>query len=98
MSYDVSIGSEGFNYTSNMAQFFRDFGVYPPDWKGRSRAEVAAEINAALLRIMEIPTAELAEDYDAPNGWGDVTSAIEFLTKVRDAGLAIIPNTVEVSW
>lgn len=98
MSYDVYIGHEWANYTSNMGQFFRDFGVYPPDWKGRPRREVALEINAALIKIVEIPTPELAEKYDAPNGWGDVESAIQFLIKIRDAGLAPIPETVEVSW
>lgn len=98
MSYDVYVGGEGHNYTSNLRAFFIDFHVYPPDWKGRPRAEVAAEIEAglAMIRSNDLPT--LRAEYNPPNGWGSVDSAIEWLSEVRVSCLRELPEMVGVSW
>jgi hypothetical protein len=46
MSYDVAVLDEDFNYTSNLGQFFKDFGAWPGDWEGKHRSEVAERIEA----------------------------------------------------
>lgn len=94
MSYDV--GTQ--NYTANMAGFFRDFGAYPPDWNGRPATSVVADITEALTEIVQRHRGELAATYDAPNGWGDVGGAVEFLWDVRDDLRADLDQTVGVWW
>lgn len=98
MSYDVYIGTADLNITSNMARFFRDFGVYPPDWDGRNRKQVAAEIDAALEKISACDPDELAAEYDDPNGWGSAPIAVEWLQRVAAEGHYEMPDTVQVSW
>ncbi len=98
MSYDISIGQGWHNYTSNMAAFFRDFGVYPPDWNGMKRSEVAKSIEAGLEKISQHEIADLASKYDAPNGWGSVETAVGFLRSVLVDANAVMPEVVEVSW
>lgn len=96
MSYDVTVGGESFNYTSNMRPFFKQFGVYPPDWAGRTRHEVARDIGKALERIQSLEPSVLRAGYDNPNGWGSVDTAVAFLRQVREA--CLVPDRVEVFW
>lgn len=98
MSYDVAVGGESFNYTSNMRPFFRQFGVDPKQWAGRHRHVVASEIAKALEQIATIEPSVLRAGYDSPNGWGSVETAVEFLREVRAACLYEPPEWVEVSW
>lgn len=101
MSYDVTINGEWFNYTSNMHQFFQDFGVYPPDWQGQHHTKVATSIRMALEVIRSQDPVELAVKYDAPNGWGSVESAIDWLERIAaasDKAWNPPPELVEVSW
>lgn len=85
MSYDIDVSNEEFNYTVNMRQFFVDFDVFPKDWDGVHRDEVAAQIDHALKLIGMHDIELLKEAYDSPNGWGKVENAITFLRKVRAA-------------
>lgn len=85
MSYDVEVYGEEFNYTYNMARFFKDFDVYPPSWNGKDRTEVAKQIEAGIARIEAEDFEELAEDYNSENGWGDIHTALQFLRKVKAA-------------
>lgn len=98
MSYDVVVGPDWYNYTSNMSRFFRDFDVYPPDWDGRDRFEVADKIDHALESISVNRIETLKAEYDTPNDWGHMETAIEFLKKVRDSCRREIPQKVSVSW
>lgn len=98
MSYDVDAGTDWHNYTSNMRRFFSDFDVYPPDWDGVDRFEVADRIDKALESISANRIETLKAEYDAPNGFGHVETAIEFLEKVRDSCRREIPQKVSVSW
>jgi hypothetical protein len=97
MSYDVDAGIDSHNYTSNMRQFFVDFGVYPPSWNGKDRNVVADEIDGALASIEANRLETLKAEYNAPNGWGDVETAIKFLRSVRNSCRREIPQTVHVS-
>lgn len=98
MSYDIDVYGESRNYTSNMAQFFRDFNVYPPNWDGKNRDQVAAEISNGLADIYSWPMSILKLKYDAPNGWGDVASAITLLEDIHRFCTMKHDETVEVSW
>jgi hypothetical protein len=98
MSYDVTAGGEWFNITSNMRDFFKRFDVYPPDWHEKTRAEVAATIDRALDEIRSLDIEDLQAEFDASNGWGNVPTTVDWLRRVRDACVAEIPDTVEVSW
>lgn len=96
MSYDIDAGAESHNYTYNMYQFFKDFDAYPPSWDGVDRYTVATRIDGALARIQARNVADLRARYDAPNGWGDVPTAIAFLERVRASCRQEIPSTVRV--
>lgn len=85
MSFDVEANGEHFNITYNMAPFLQRFGVHPRAWNGRERFEVAEEIRAALAEIAKYPVGQLAEQYDAPNGWGTVVGTIRWLEQVAHA-------------
>ena len=96
MSYVVQAGTDCHNYTYNLRRFFKDFGVYPPEWDGMDRYEVAEKIDAALESIEANRIETLKAEYDAPNGWGDVETAIDFLQSVRDSCRQEIPRKVRV--
>lgn len=96
MSYDVDAGGREFNYTSNMGEFFRDFGAYPGDWQGHTRHYVGDEIDTALAKIEVMNRSDLKLKYDPPNGWGSVEGATAFLREVRDACRWEVPEKVEV--
>src|SRR5690606_6545517 len=98
MSYDINAAGKWFNYTSNMHRFFIELGVYPPDFNGLTRYEVADRIDRALEFINANQMETLRTEYDSENGWGSVPSAVKFLEEVRDACRYEIPERVEVSW
>ncbi len=92
MSYDVSIGEDYFNYTSNLGRFFYDHiadegkggglrelhGV-----TGKQGAEILSrafqQISAGRNRIDE---ASYKAEYDAKNGWGTTFGALVFLADI----------------
>ena len=98
MSYDVDAGKDWHNITSNLGKFFNDFGVYPPDWDGKPRREVADQIDLALQSISANRLETLKAEYDSPNGWGKVENGIKFLEKVRDSCRYELPEEVRVWW
>jgi hypothetical protein len=84
MSYDIGVGRDLHNYTYNMSQFFKDFRVHPVnDLDGLGSRAAGKRIDMALVEIIGHDLTELGEKYDAPNGWGDVLTAIRFLSDVR---------------
>lgn len=98
MSYDVTVGTKEFNYTSNMRKFFVDFGVHPRDMHGEPPHEVAFRIAQALKDILLYGFEDLKSEYDAPNGWGSVEGAIRFLMDIYMACITEPDvDTVEVS-
>jgi hypothetical protein len=98
VSYDVIAAGEDLNYTANMREFFKDFGVYPPDFDGKTRYQVADMIDDALKDIQSRDPQELATKYNAENGWGSVRSAVEWLKRVRMACRKELPMKVQVFW
>lgn len=82
MSYDVTVGTKDFNYTSNMGQLFEDFNVHPHDMHREAPHTVAYRISRALGNIPHFEFEALMRDYDDPNGWGTVEGAIRFLTDI----------------
>lgn len=99
MSYDVEVGGEDVNYTSNMRPMMSEFGMYPPDWDGRNRREVGLEIGAGLRRLVRERDADRAafdRKYDAPNGWGSVDTALRWLLGIYFACFYEMPETVRV--
>jgi len=90
MSYDVyadcpcceKTAIELGNYTSNMYRFFKDFGVYPRDFDGITAPALRTLLKSGMDNILvEIrkDRAALSAKYNAPNGWGEVQSAIDWL-------------------
>ena len=90
MSYDVTVGTQEFNYTANMGRFFEEFSVHPADMHGEPPYQVAYRISRALSNISHFEFEALSRDYDAPNGWGTVEGATRFLL---DIYLACITET-----
>jgi len=85
MSYDVSVsGEDHFNITSNMAAFFREFKCYPPDWDGKLAVPWGQFLDDSIHNIVATSVRELQE-FDAPNGWGDWHTTLQWLMQVRDA-------------
>lgn len=98
MSYDVTVGTQEFNYTSNMGAFFEEFSVHPADMHGEPPYEVAFRISLALSNISNFEVGDLSRDYDAPNGWGTVEGATRFLLDIYMACITETDvDTVEVS-
>ena len=74
------------NYTSNMKKFFVDFGVYPKDFDGGTPESVREALKAGLANILvEIRKDRAALDtkYNPANKWGNVQSAINWLTEME---------------
>lgn len=84
MSYNVSVGDESFNYTYNLAGFFREFKVRPADWNEQRADHLAFTIGSALRDISGRTECSLKQ-YDPENGWGSWQLATEWLTKVMVA-------------
>lgn len=96
MSYDVDIGGEDFNHTSNTYQLLCDLmpghdpkaqGIKSLD--GITGAEAAEIIEAGIERLHDMyadnTEESLRKKYDAPNGWGTITSSILFLSRLMAA-------------
>lgn len=101
MSYDVSIGKESFNYTSNVAALFYDHipkqdsrgGLHELD--GKTGKQALAIIRSAFDRIQNTRRQlwregatgdpELCAKYDAPNGWGSTVGGLLFLAQIMAA-------------
>lgn len=97
MSYDIMVGDDDFNITSNLSEFFSDFGAHPKDMNGKTGEEVAAMIALAIDRIADTDLRTL-ECYDDPSGWGKWNHGLKFLMGVRDGCRNDKEATVEVSW
>lgn len=90
MSYDVTIGSDSFNYTWNLGAFFRDhspMGIAGLNGlTGRDGAEylwaMMRQINATYDRIGENG---MSYKYNPANGWGSVVGAVLWLTRIMAA-------------
>jgi hypothetical protein len=101
MSYDVSVGSEDFNYTSNVSGLFYDHipdmgkGGGLRELDGVTGARACRIIGEAFKRISETRHRMWSEDavgepafcakYDAPNGWGSAIGALTFLAEILAA-------------
>lgn len=96
MSYDVYVAGEAFNYTYNLAQFFKDFGVRPVEWDGQKAGGVAVLIANAFPRISVQGTAGL-DGYNPDNDWGSWQGATIWLTDVMVACLENPDATVEAT-
>jgi hypothetical protein len=97
VSYDVDVGDESFNMTSNMSKFFVHYGVYPPELDAKPALDVAVCIEAALQSIMATDTDKL-DTFDDPGGWGNWSAAVGFLREIRAACCRVPGDTVRVSW
>lgn len=101
MSYDVSIGTESFNYTYNLGPFFRD--AIMDYGKGGGIRELHGVTGARACMILttafedihrvylnewrsSVPGAQqFLAKYDAPNGWGSTVGAMIFLAQILAA-------------
>lgn len=102
MSYDVSIGSEWFNYTWNLSRFFRDHmpeGINGLDGlTGRQASDfIGNGLNAIERSYCRNNPGGLAAKYDSPNGWGTVIGALIFLGRIQAACAANPRKKVRVS-
>lgn len=108
MSYDVTVGEESFNYTSNVSKLWYDHidgGL--ADIHGKTGAEVAvilansfARLRETYLRVWEsggFGATAFNQMYDAPNGWGSTVGAIIFIGEILAACLRNPTETVHVS-
>ena len=96
MSYDVTIGDEYFNYTYNLAQFFKHHDARPVEWDGQKAGAVAPLIADAFPRISLRGPVEL-DSYNPYNGWGSWQGATVWLTDVMIACLENPDATVEAT-
>jgi hypothetical protein len=100
MSYDVSVGTDSFNYTYNLAPFFRDAiadygrGGGMQELDGVTGARACMILRSAFEEIQRIylnengsvpGAARFCAKYDAANGWGSTVGAMIFLTQVLAA-------------
>ena len=101
MSYDIDIGSQCFNYTSNVSKLFYDH--IPADRSrgglhelhcltGKQALPVLASAFEAMNRTYlnvwrdgDVGATAFTSKYDAPNGWGSTVGALFFLAQVMAA-------------
>jgi hypothetical protein len=89
MSYDVTIGDEWFNYTSNLGALFYDHA--PDGLRGLDglRGKDGAGFIAAMLNNIHSSHlregSNLSATYDPPNQWGCVIGALLFLARLMAA-------------
>lgn len=112
MSYDVSIGDESFNITSNVGKLFYDHipqvdsegGLHELDGKTGKQAfmilsgaiEKINRTRIDLWRESDVGEQKFCARYDAKNGWGSTVGAILFLTRVMAACVRNPRNKVSV--
>lgn len=96
MSYDVSIGDQSFNYTSNVAKLWYDH--IPDDGKGGglhelhglTGKEAVALLGEAFSRIDDARFGNgrdhaFFSQYDAANGWGSAYGGLLFMARIMTA-------------
>lgn len=93
MSYDVSIGSDSFNYTYNVSSLFCDHmegGLRSLNGlTGRQACEVIAgafdalhDKKMRLWRHDDVGEPRFCAEYDSKNGWGSAVGGILFLAQI----------------
>lgn len=105
MSYDVSLsiatGGDSTacifdsNMTSNVAPMWRKAGADLAEMHGKTAAECAPVLAAAVLAMEMDPAGYKL--MDPPNGWGDYEGCLDFLRSIRDACVRHPACVVEVS-
>lgn len=96
MSYDVTIGDQSFNYTSNVSDLFYDHIVGGlPSLDGLTGKQAGERLRQAFKAINDTRNAlwsegakgepEFCAKYDAPNGWGSAIGGILFLARIFSA-------------
>lgn len=113
MSYDVTIGREWFNYTSNVSKLFYDHiperdsrgGLH--ELHGKTGRQACTILREAFDRIHQTRNetwsqdqtgdVQFCEKYDAPNGWGSTVGALLFLSRIMGACAANPRAKVSVS-
>jgi len=102
MSYDVWIGDESFNYTSNVYKMFSDHidgGLTALD--GLTGKQAVERLSTCFLEIDRSRVAESDKEfrdlYDAPNGWGSALGGIIFLARIMAACATHPRKTLRVS-
>ncbi len=113
MSYDVSIGAESFNYTSNVGKLFYDRipeqdsrgGLH--ELHGKTGKQAVEIIGSAFARIHDtrvrswagekVGDPEFCAEYDAPNGWGSTVGGLIFLAQIMAACAANPRKRVHLS-
>jgi hypothetical protein len=108
VSYDIYIGGEGFNYTSNLAPLFYDHipaansrgGLH--ELHGLTGKQAASILADALDRIHSTylrsgSTRAFRAKYDASNGWGSTDGALLFIARIMAACQSYPRRKVSVS-
>lgn len=71
------------NHTSNTAPMWRHAGADLAELAGKTAAEIAPVLTAAIERMAADP--DTYEAMNPANGWGSYESTLEFLRGLRDA-------------
>ena len=110
MSYDITIGDESFNHTSNQsAMWYRHI---PPNGLKDLDGKTGKEAVAILSVFFDSLHREYLDDwqsgvagnprftarYDASNGWGSTISAIMFVARVMAACHRALRKKVRVDY
>lgn len=105
MSYDVTIGDDWLNYTSNLARLFYDHipeteasrgGLH--ELNGKTGADCLPILKDAFDRLNHSycdtnSTRAFRARYDAPNGWGSTDGALIYLARIM-ARCALNPEAI----
>lgn len=83
------------NMTSNVAPMWRKAGADIAEMDGKTAAD-CAPLLAAAVTAMEIDPAAYRL-MDPPNGWGSYETCLDFLVSVRDACVEHPACTIRVS-
>lgn len=107
MSYDVmgmapacdhcGRGSEcifSWNYTTNMAPAWREAGADLAESHGKTSAECAPLLRAAIAKMEAEP--ERFERFNAPNGWGSMATLVPALRQLLGYFEGYPKTTVQV--
>lgn len=87
MSYDVHIGNNSFNYTSNLSGFFKEI-IHDEENEFKEGLYVLhAMLGCEALPILKeaFQKAHYHDDlstFDIPNGWGTAHGALHFLARI----------------
>lgn len=101
MSYDVGIGSESFNFTSNVSKLFYDHipdtgkGGGLHEIRGLTGKQAVAVLHEAFDRIErrrielwqtnDVGEPHFCARYDVANGWGSAVGGLIFLAQILAA-------------